>query len=250
MAVRFGLPEPEVSSAEERAPLGVPVRATVVALAVVAALFAVIGIVTQYLWLGVAAGGAGGRISTQMAHVFALDAEGTAPAWFQSALMLLSAGLFWAASGARGGARTTHAPAWRVLAVIFVLLSCDEVSSVHETIGFWLAARIGGSIGVYAWLLAGVPFVAVVALGVRGLLRDMPAATRRGLFLAGALYVAGAVGVEVIEAFIDAWSYGTFTFAIVTTVEESLEMAGLVVLVGTLLRHLRDAGPVSIAARD
>jgi len=245
--IRHPLPDhPEPAEAGRIQTLGVSPRAVVGTLAVVAAVLAVAGIATQYLWLSVKAGGAGGVISTPVAHVFALDAEGTVPAWFQGSLMLLAAGLFWLASGARRPGVGPHALAWRAMAMIFVLLSCDEVSSVHETFGFWLAARIGGSIGVYAWLLGGVPFVAAVAWFMRGFVRDLPAVTRNGIFAAAGLYLTGAVGVEAIEAVIDATTYGTFTFAVVTTIEESLEMAGLVVLVHVLLGYLRGADPVTV----
>lgn len=244
--IRHPAPEPEPAEAGRHRTLDVPARAVTGALAAVAFGLAVAGIVTQYLWLSVKAGGAGGLISTPVAHVFALDAEGTVPAWFQGSLLLLGAGLFWLASGAKRPGVAPHPLAWRAMAAIFVLLSCDEVSSVHETFGFWLAARIPGHVGVYAWLLGGVPFVAAVALAMRRFVRDLPAATRNGLVIAAGLYLAGAVGVEVIEAFIDAGAYGTFTFAIVTTIEESLEMAGLVTLVGVLLGHLRGAETVPL----
>lgn len=242
-------PEPEPDEDVRVTPLVVSPRAVVATLAAAAFLLAVAGVVTQYLVLGADVGGAGGRISTPVARLFALDGEGTIPAWFQGALILFSAGLFWVASGARRADHPHHANAWRWLAVIFVLLSCDEIASAHETFGFWLAPRVGGTIGVYAWLLAGVPFVAFVGFALRGFLRDLPRSTRRGLLAAGALYLAGAVGIEAYEAVIDAQYYGTFTFAVVTTIEESFEAAGLIVLIGTLLGHLRGAPPVPLETR-
>lgn len=230
-------------------PLRFRVLPTVVLLSAIAVVLGVMGTVTQYLYLAVAQGGAGGRISTLAAHLFALDGEGNIPAWFQGSMLLCSAWLFWLASGARRETVVRHVGAWRALAVIFVLMSCDEISSVHETIGFWLSARLNPALGVYAWLLLGIPFAAIVGLSMIRLLRDLRPPTRWGLLIAGAVYVSGAAGVEVYEAFVDARLFGTFAFVIATVIEESLESAGLIILIGVLLAHLRASDPLTVETR-
>ncbi len=212
-------------------------------LALMAFALAVIGIVTQYLWLDADRGGAGGRISDEAARLFNLDGEGNIPTWFEGGLLLLSSLLCWLASGTSGPGNARTARGWRVLSAIFVLLSCDEIASIHEAFGTWLGSIVSDSVGIYAWLIGGIPFVLVVGLTLRGFLKDLPQRTSRGLLVAAAIYLGGVVGVEVVEAFLDAYYYATFVFTLVTASEETLEMAGTIVLIGTLLFHLRSAGP-------
>lgn len=222
-------------------------RRVVTVLVVLALAVTVLGIVTQYLWLDAASGGVG-LISRPLARAFDIDGEGSVPAWFGAMLLSASGALFWIAAGTSREPRRVSA--WRALSLLFVLLSCDEVASLHETFGFWLAPRIGAEyFNVYTWLLAGIPFVAALGLALRGFLRALPPATRAGMFLAAGLYLGGAIGVELVEAVIDEATHGTLLFTLVASVEEFLEMAGLIVLIGTLLRHLRIAPAIQVRIR-
>ena len=47
----------------------------------------------------------------------------------------------------------------------------------------------------------------------------------------------------------DARLFGTFAFVIATVTEESLESAGLIILIGVLLAHLRASEPVTVETR-
>ena len=55
--------------------------------------------------------------------------------------------------------------------------------------------------------------------------------------IAGAVYLAGAMGVELIEARLDEL-WGSLPFSMMVVVEESLEMAGMIVLIHALLSYL------------
>jgi len=59
------------------------------------------------------------------------------------------------------------------------------------------------------------------------------------MVLAAIVYVAGAAGIEIVEALVDRLS-GSFSFSLLTIVEETLEMAGLVIFIHALLSHLKD----------
>jgi hypothetical protein len=91
---------------------------------------------------------------------------------------------------------------WRwhflVLAVGFVLLSIDEMASIHETLLGRLGEFLAGDVFYFTWL--GTALV-VVALAGLAYLRFLLALPRRfqGLFAAsGALFLAGAVGAEMV----------------------------------------------------
>jgi len=60
------------------------------------------------------------------------------------------------------------------------------------------------------------------------------------MVIAAVVYVAGAAGMEVVEALLDRL-WGSLSFSLLTIVEETLEMAGLVIFIHALLSYLKDA---------
>src|SRR5438105_3804596 len=72
---------------------------------------------------------------------------------------------------------------------------------------------------------------------LRFLLR-LPADTRRWLLISGAVYLGGAVGMELIDGKYMEAHGANLTYMLMTTVEEGLEMSGLSALVITLLGHM------------
>jgi hypothetical protein len=75
--------------------------------------------------------------------------------------------------------------------------------------------------------------------------RGAPVACRRGLVLAAALYVGGAIGGEVASGLITS----DVGFALATTVEEVLEMSGQLLLLWTLLNFWAPAGEIVLRPR-
>ena len=73
----------------------------------------------------------------------------------------------------------------------------------------------------------------------------LPDKTRLVFFMSGALYVGGAIGFELIEGCfveqqrIDNLIY-SLTYSMLITVEESLEMGGVILFIWALLVYLCD----------
>lgn len=80
--------------------------------------------------------------------------------------------------------------------------------------------------------------MAAVAARFRPWLRTLPRETAALLVLAGATFVTGAVGVEALAAPVYAlWGKHTILHAALVAVEETLEMAAIVLLIAALLGH-------------
>ena len=211
----------------------ISIRRVTVTLAVIAALLAVAGFVTQFRAPG----------ETELgtwAHVFDLDEEGTLPAWFQTVLLLASGALLWKiGSSCEPGDRFSRH--WKFLAGVFVYISADENASLHETMGFWISEHFGleHSLGVYVWLIPALALVVALGIASWKFLRHLPPRIRTTMVIAAVVYVAGAAGMEIVEAIFDRWA-GSFSFSLLTIVEETLEMAGLVIFVHALLSYLKD----------
>jgi hypothetical protein len=177
---------------------------------------------------------------------FNLDREGNFPTYF-SGLMLLFAALLLAAiaqSAKRRGQRFIRH--WQALAVTFLLLSVDEVTSLHEMIGE-PAARVAGVTGAarpYFWMAPAMLLVLGLALSYVYFLLHVPSRYRRLFLLSGAMYVGGAIGFEIVSAWYQI-KYGEpgFLHAMIFTVEEALEMCGVLLFIYALLHYLRQHVP-------
>ena len=166
-----------------------------------------------------------------------LNAESTVPAYV-SALLLLAAGVLLAVTARVTGAGWRSR--WGGLAAIFVGLSMDEAIILHESLAAPVRQALGTS-GVlyYAWVIPGAAFVLAVGLAYVPFLLRQPPWLARLMVASGALYVGGALGLELVGGALDSAGLGdSWAFALVGSVEEAAEMAGVSLFIYTLLRHL------------
>lgn len=168
--------------------------------------------------------------------------EGNLPTWYSSILLILAAVL--TAVVARfetevGGAHILH---WWGLGLAMAWISMDEVSGLHEWIDAfvpgWMTAPFGDWIHIHPWVLIGLPLVVLFAIIYLPFLRGLPARTRRWVFTAGVLYVAGALGGESLHGVINTYHGGGVFTSLAVLLEEGLEMVGIVVYIHGLLIHL------------
>ncbi len=178
--------------------------------------------------------------ATGLGRVLHLNGERNAPALFSTALLLLAALCFalWARAAIAGpGGRRM----WRLLAVLFVFLAVDEYFSVHERLSAPLRALfdLHGTVLHYAWIVPYALGVAVLAALFLPIYLRLPRRLQVRLGLAAALYLGGVFGMQGVGALMLGTDGEDSTgYAIASTVEEALELAGLVLLIDTQLRHL------------
>ena len=83
--------------------------------------------------------------------------------------------------------------------------------------------------------------VLVVATAYLPFLRALPVRTRWLFILSGAIYVGGAVGVEWATIWYeDNDQLDTLAYNLWNAVEEFMEMAGVILFIYTLLRHIAE----------
>ena len=174
--------------------------------------------------------------------LFDVDREGNVPTFF-SAVLLLLAGLVCGVTGVLAGQTARQDRIyWRALAFMFVYMAVDEASLIHELSIAPLHGlmRLGPAFR-FAWVIPGMILVAVVGLVFLRFYLRQPAETRRGIAIAAVLYVVGAIGFEIVSgSYISAHRGGERdpAYILIFTAEESLEMAGMIVFIGTMLRHI------------
>ncbi len=177
------------------------------------------------------------------------SAEQTVGAWFSAAMLLVAGlllGVIAAAGRATGDRFATH---WRTLAAVALFLSYDEAAAFHEQLGDWFARVLPtGGIFLWAWVVPYSIFAGAVLLASIPWLRALPPDTRRGVLLAGGLYVGGSLVLEMIQAGLtDARGRGGGSITVLAVIEETAEMLGVAVFLHTLLRHLARHVPVHLA---
>lgn len=176
---------------------------------------------------------------------FDLGGENNIPTYFSSALLLAVAVI--AALVARiEGIGSRWGWHWIGLAAVFLFLSLDESASLHERTIVPLRVLLGvGGWLYFTWVIpAFVLLLGFLAIYWR-FFRALPDAIRRWVLLAGVLYIGGALGVELIGGqYVGLYGRDTFAYNVITTVEETLEIAGILLLLHGLGRYLADRHPV------
>lgn len=183
--------------------------------------------------------------------LFHLDEERNIPALFSTLLLLTAAALLaWIRrqqklQGSRDVAK------WTVLALGFAYIAIDEFGHIHENLILPGRELLGdGAPGIfhYAWVVPATAIVLGLAVYFTGFLLRLPAPTRLGFIVAGMLFVGGAIGFEMLEGRHDRL-YGEHNLAYMAyvTVEETLEMAGVIVFIQALLHYIDRYIPVHSA---
>lgn len=177
----------------------------------------------------------------------ALDNENTLPSWYSSTLLFLNALLLAITASSSRHAKEKAAKYWAFLAVIFVGLSIDEGASFHEKMGRVMHSILDLS-GVFhfAWVIPAGIMVLLFVLAYIPFLLSLPKNTAIGMISAGAIYIFGAIGFEMIGSLIVS-SAGIYTveYAIAATIEEITEIAGMTLFFVVLCKNLSQSYAVT-----
>jgi len=177
-------------------------------------------------------------------NAFTLNQERNLPTFLATGLLLLAAVLLGvvaatvARTGAPGGTRTVRY--WKVLGAGFAFLAFDEFVGLHERLAEPLRTALGTDGWLYyAWIIPGAIVAVAVIVGFVPFLRDLAPWVRRRFIEAGGVYLSGVLGMEVISGYYASRASDfDLVYAALTTVEETLELAGLVLFIHALLLYL------------
>lgn len=176
-----------------------------------------------------------------LVQLFNVDREHNIPTFFTVVIALVNALLLFLT----GLTSRTSAPRdslyWHVLALGFVFIAYDEGFQVHEKLIKPMRSLLGpGDLGVFyfSWVIPGIMVVCASALFFMKFLLRLAPVMRRRLFTAAAVYLGGCLGMELLDgAYAEAFGQD-FTYSFLVTIEEGLEMAGLILLARALLEYL------------
>lgn len=172
--------------------------------------------------------------------VFDLREETNIPTLFSSVTMLISSALLMVIAAMHHNREEPKA-AWVWLALIFLFLALDDTAMLHERLGSKVH-EVFQTTGYlrYAWVIPyGIGVLIFVAAYARFLLR-LPRNIMWLFILSGAVFVTGAIGMEMLSANINDYrDTRLMTFFLQETVEETLELMGVSMFIYSLLRYLQ-----------
>lgn len=162
-------------------------------------------------------------------YQFYADFEENLPNWYAANVVLFNALLLAFIAWTRKSIARKEFLHWGGLFLVFVFLSLDEIASIHNkfdnAIKIFLDTR---GVFYFAWV---IPYgIFSVAMGVLYLnfLRNVPRRTAILMVVSGFLYVAAALGLEMVEGTLESSvGFENMTMAFLVTAEETLELIAM-----------------------
>ena len=183
--------------------------------------------------------------------LFDLDRESNVPAWYSASVLLICAEALALVAFAKRRSGDRYRWHWAGLAVGFLYLSADEGGGIHEFIGplfagvgHWLTLHVSSyfrylaAYPVYTWVLPACAAAAIIGIFYLKFLLALPRRTAVFFVLAAAIYLGGAVGVEVIGArHVLLYGQHDAVYGVLVILEESMEMSGIALFLYAVLRY-------------
>ncbi len=167
-----------------------------------------------------------------------MDRELNLPTLFSSSLLLISA-LLMQRLGHNSNPEATDD--WRLLSKIFIFLALDEALQIHEILIIpGLRHQVHPALAS-TWVVPYAALAIIMLWKFRSFLGSIPRATATGLLRSGAVYVGGAIGMEMIGSFAVRSSLIRLHspwYGAITGLEEALELVGIILLIHALMRAL------------
>ena len=171
---------------------------------------------------------------------FSVNTENNVPTYFNTVLLILAAFLIFLIATVKFSGRDRYRYEWVLLGLVFLYLSVDESAVIHESFTrlFKDAPDVNGWLH-YKWVIPGSVIVALLGLAFVRFFFHLENRYKLLFFLSSAVYLAGGLGSELISGrYASQFGTKSFSYAALTTIEESLEWFGVILLIFTLLKYL------------
>lgn len=179
-----------------------------------------------------------------LVQLFDFDQEANIPTWFSTILLIIAGfnlSIIYLMERKRKSGQILQ---WAILAVGFIYMSLDEASSVHEQltpIVMKLTGVANRGIFFFSWVIIGSLIVLMLIPFFLKFLFRLPARIRYAFLISGVIYVSGALGMELLGGrYAELHGQENLVYYTFTTIEETLEMAGLIIFISALMRYIYD----------
>ncbi|MGB3534024.1 MAG: hypothetical protein WBA13_10965 [Microcoleaceae cyanobacterium] len=186
-------------------------------------------------------------IRDAVARKFLLHEEQTFPTLYSSIALFLGSVLFWIIAQHKSQLKDKYTLSWKALSGIFTYLALDELLSIHENFSRPMHKLGVNGILHNAWVVPGMIGIAIFCVIFYQFFQHLPRYMKRLLLLSFAIFLGGAILVEIVGGYYK-YLYGeaNLGYSLITTIEESMEMLGVVMLIHALLVYINQLGINSV----
>ena len=179
---------------------------------------------------------------------FYLDAESNIPTFINSLMLFIPSILLGLIGVWKSSIRDKYRFQWALLSIIFLLLSIDEVATLHERLIKPMRAIFGAEgIFYFAWIIPGIMAVIAFIIAFLTFFFHLDRKFKLLFFFSLAVYITGVIGGEMVSGyFASTVGLKNFTYAVVASIEESVEMIGCSFIIYSLLEYLKTHLPSGI----
>lgn len=172
--------------------------------------------------------------------VFNMDRELNFPTLFTVILLMICAYFLKRISILKKAHQNPYAKYWKTLSFIFWFLSADEAFQIHEV---FIIPPLGKSLpGIFhfVWVIPyGIGVIFLIYYFAKFFL-SLPKEIRILFFISGCLYIGGALGLEML---LGVWvriagGMQNLVYALLASVEEMMEIMGLIVFIYSLFTYI------------
>jgi hypothetical protein len=166
-------------------------------------------------------------------YEFYLDSESNIPTYFSAFLLIFSALLLAVQAKCVGLGKGKFGFQWYLLSAIFIFLSIDEILQFHELLTEPIRHGLQTTGFLYfAWYIPVIPILIILGVYYLRLVNSLPQKHKIGYVISGLIFLSGAIGMEMIgSSFAQTKGLGNFQYSMVATLEESLELIGLILFI-------------------
>lgn len=166
-----------------------------------------------------------------------VDVEQSAFTWLSVVALFVVAQLLFRAAGDAAARNERFRWHWLVLAVLFLLVSIDEFTGLHEKLSSAMASRTTHTGMMYFVWAAPAGLISLAGLAAFiPFIRSFPPRLAMLAIVSAALYLGGAVGMEMIGGSVaEVEGIESLRYRMLANVEEGLELGGTLLFIYVLL---------------
>ena len=172
---------------------------------------------------------------TSWVRFLGLSYEQNLPTWYASSLLLICSIVLVLIARVKHHEGDRFVWHWYILSLGFAYISLDETTTIHE---HWSNFFHLDGIFYFGWVIPAGVIVLAGGLFFWPFLRQLPRRPRLQFATAGALFVGGALLVELLLGYwTDIAGTHNLVYGLIDLVEESLELLGVTLFLTALLEY-------------
>lgn len=182
-----------------------------------------------------------GALMYELFHKFNFNTKHNIPSFFNTVLLLIASVILYYIYLVQKK-RFVLQRRWFVLAILFLIMAIEENASVHIFLHSLLPRHsilLQTGLSVLLWAIPFGILVTILAVYFKRLVLSLPRRIAIGFAVSAAIYITGAIILDLVGSVV-AHTMGSrsLIYTAVSTLEETLEMLGIVVFIHYLFSYI------------